>query len=112
MIDYAANTGHGTENIFYNTPDVPCIDIHQDPLDLYHGKDFAEQVSRGKGHGYTINILLPPHTSDDGYLRALSEIVVPIVKEYRPGLMVVVGLKGEQLVRYYGYYSKVAMWKT
>lgn len=93
-LDYAANTGHGTENVFYETPEVLCVDIHQDPLNLYPGTGFPEQVGKREGRGYTINIPLPPYTSDEGYLFALNEIVVPIVNEYSPELIVLVGLNG------------------
>jgi acetoin utilization protein AcuC len=92
--DYTANAGHGTENIFYGTSEVLCIDIHQDPLTLYPGTGFPEQVGKGDGQGYTVNISLPPYTTDKGYLLALNEIVVPIVSEYRPELIVGAGLNG------------------
>lgn len=94
IIDYAANTGHGTENIFYEEPEVLCIDIHQDPLGLYPGKGFPEQVGRRNGEGFTINIPLPPFTTDDEYLSVLQEIVVPVVEEYKPEVIVAVGLNG------------------
>ena len=94
VIDYAANTGHGTQKIFYETSEVLCIDIHQDPLGLYPGTGFSEQVGKGEGQGYTVNIPLPAFTSDQGFLFALKEIAAPIVKEYKPELMIVVGLNG------------------
>lgn len=94
LIDYAANTGHGTQKIFYDTPEVLCIDIHQDPLTLYPGIGFPEQVGRGKGKGYTVNIPIAPYTSDADFLFALSEIVLPIGVEYKPELVVAVGLNG------------------
>lgn len=94
VFDYAVNAGHGTINVFYNTPEVLCVDIHQDPLTLYPGTGFPEQVGRGEGQGYTVNIPLPPFTSDKDYLLALNEIVVPIVNEYRPELIVMAGLNG------------------
>jgi len=92
--DYAVNTGHGTMSIFYDTPEVLCIDIHQDPLTLYPGTGFPEQVGRGEGQGYTVNIPLPPFTSDKDYLLALNEIVIPIVNEYQPEVIVMAGLNG------------------
>jgi acetoin utilization protein AcuC len=94
VFDYTANNGHGTESIFYETPEVMCVDIHQDPLTLYPGTGFPEQVGRGEGKGYTVNIPLPPYTSDKDYLFALNEIVVPIVYEYKPEIIVLAGLNG------------------
>lgn len=94
VIDYSANTGHGTESIYYDTPEVLCIDIHQDPLTLYPGTGFPAQVGINEGEGYTVNISLPPYSIDKHYLFALNEIVVPIVFEYQPELIVAVGLNG------------------
>ena len=94
VVDYAANAGHGTESIYYGTSEVLCIDVHQDPLNLYPGKGFPEQVGRGEGAGYTVNISLPPYSSDDQFLLAMNEIVVPITLEYQPDLIVAVGLNG------------------
>ncbi len=94
VVDYAANAGHGTERIFYDTSEVLCIDIHQDPLNLYPGKGFPEQVGRGEGKGYTVNVSLPPYSVDEHYIRALNEIVLPIAYEYRPEIVIAVGLNG------------------
>ncbi|WP_161626676.1 histone deacetylase [Desulfatiglans anilini] len=94
VIDYAANTGHGTQKIFYDTPEVLCIDIHQDPLTLYPGIGFPEQVGKGKGKGYTVNVPIAPYSSDADFIYALKEIVLPIGVEYKPELVVAVGLNG------------------
>ncbi len=94
VLDYAANAGHGTESIYYDTSEVLCVDIHQDPLNLYPGKGFSEQVGRGEGTGYTVNISLPPYSSDDHFLFAMNEIVVPITLEYQPDSIIAVGLNG------------------
>ncbi|RLB80093.1 MAG: hypothetical protein DRH24_11330 [Deltaproteobacteria bacterium] len=98
-IDYSINAGHGTSSIFYDTSEVLCIDIHQDPLTLYPGTGFSEQVGRGDGTGYTVNIPLPPLTRDESFVSVLKEIVAPITREYKPELIVAVGLSN-------GHYSQ------
>jgi acetoin utilization protein AcuC len=99
ILDYSSNTGHGTTRIFYDSSEVLCIDIHQDPLTLYPGTGFSEQVGRGDGIGYTINIPLPPLIQDRSFVSAVKEIVVPIAKAYNPELIVAVGLSN-------GHYSQ------
>ena len=94
LIDYSANTGHGTQQIFYDTSDVLCIDIHQDPLGLYPGTGFSEQVGKKEGQGYTVNIPVPAYTSDQDFLLGLKEIAAPIINEYNPQLIIGVGLNG------------------
>ncbi|MBL7204129.1 MAG: hypothetical protein ISS63_07345 [Desulfobacteraceae bacterium] len=94
VIDCAPNTGHGTESIFYDTPEVLYVDVHQDPFNLYPLSGFPEQVGREDGLGYTVNISLPPHSLDKNYLFALNEIIVPIAHEYQPELIILVDLNG------------------
>jgi hypothetical protein len=38
--------------------------------------------------GTTINIPLPPNTSEDGFLYAITDIVLPILQEFKPELIV------------------------
>ena len=38
--------------------------------------------------GRTINIPLPPGTSDEGYLYAIEHAVLPILEDFRPDLII------------------------
>lgn len=91
VIDYDAHCGDGTQNIYYYDPHVLCLDFHQDPLSLYPGKGFPEQIGLKGGKGYTVNIAFPPGASDNDYIRVFNEIFVPIAIEFHPEIIVANG---------------------
>ncbi len=66
VIDWDVHHGNGTEAIFLDDPDVLTISLHQDrnyPLDTG-----AATARAGKGHGFNINVPLPPGTGHASYL--------------------------------------------
>ncbi len=89
IVDVDVHWGDGTADIFYERSDVLYISLHQDPRTLYPFTGFPEQVGRGEGEGFTVNIPLPPGTTDDLYLQALQEIALPILIEYNPDVVMV-----------------------
>lgn len=90
-IDYDAHCGEGTQDIYYHSPDVLCLDLHQDPMTLFPGKGFAYQIGLGKGKGYTVNIPLPQGSSDEDYILAFNEIFLPIATEFQPEIIIANG---------------------
>jgi acetoin utilization deacetylase AcuC-like enzyme len=87
ILDYDAHHGNGTEKIFYSDDKVLFFSLHQHPL--YPGTGAIEDIGDGEGEGYNINIPLPPGISDDSYLRAINEIAMPVLKEFKPELIFV-----------------------
>ena len=90
-IDYDAHCGDGTQDIYYDSPDVLCLDLHQDPMTLFPGKGFAYQIGLGKGKGYTVNIPLPPGSSDEDFISAFDEICLPVAAKFQPEIIVANG---------------------
>jgi len=88
VVDVDAHMGNGTAEILYDR-DILYISTHQDPLTLYPGVGFPEQVGRGRGEGFTVNIPLPPGSGDDVYSEVLEGIVMPILKQYGPRIILV-----------------------
>ncbi|RLI76761.1 histone deacetylase [Archaeoglobales archaeon] len=87
ILDWDAHHGDGTQEIFYNDNKVLFISTHQMPL--YPGTGFPYEVGSGNGEGYTINIPLPPGTSDDGYMMVVDEIIEPVAMEFKPEFIAV-----------------------
>ncbi|MCD6369104.1 MAG: histone deacetylase family protein [Thermoproteales archaeon] len=87
IIDFDVHHGNGTQEIFYRDPRVLHIDLHQDPTTIYPGTGFPEDVGEGEGEGSKINIVLPIGSGDDIYQKALEEIVLPILEEFRPEVL-------------------------
>jgi acetoin utilization deacetylase AcuC-like enzyme len=83
ILDIDAHHGNGTQKTFYETDKVLYISLHEDPRS-FPGTGFIDELGKGPGLGYNINIPLPFRTNDSIYLKAMREIVTPVVRQYRP----------------------------
>lgn len=87
IVDTDVHHGDGTQEIFYNDPDVLFISFHQDGRTLYPGSGFINELGGPKALGRTINIPLPPGTPDEGILYVLDSLVLPILEDFKPELV-------------------------
>ena len=88
IIDWDVHVANGAERIFWDRDDVLAISLHQQDWYPAHAGDL--RASGGSGaEGSTVNVPLPPATTDAGYLLAFDEIVAPIVRRFRPDLIMV-----------------------
>ena len=88
VIDWDVHHGNGTEAIFLHDPEVLTISLHQDrnyPLDTGQ----ATERGQGKGHGFNINVPLPPGTGHANYLECFDRIVIPALHRFRPEAIIV-----------------------
>ena len=88
IIDWDAHSANGTQQIFYNDPTVLLVSIHQDPHGFYPNTGFTEQLGRGEGLGYNINIEMPKDSGDKEYMLAFKEIILPIFNSYTPDFII------------------------
>jgi len=88
ILDVDTHHGNGTQEVFYETDKVLYVSLHHDPKG-FPGTGFADEVGDDKGIGYTVNIPLPFHIDDQVYLEAVNQIVLPIVRQYKPQFMLV-----------------------
>ncbi|MBI2868843.1 MAG: histone deacetylase, partial [Chloroflexi bacterium] len=88
ILDTDAHAGNGTSEYFYAEPRVLFIDLHQDPMTLYPGTGFVDEVGSGAGEGFNINIPMPPGAGDESYRLAFEEVVEPLCAEFRPELII------------------------
>jgi acetoin utilization deacetylase AcuC-like enzyme len=88
IVDTDCHHGDGTQDIYWHDPDILYISIHQDGRTLYPGSGHVSELGGPNARGRTINIPLPPHTSDEGFLYALDNIVMPIIKDFKPALII------------------------
>lgn len=87
IIDWDVHHGNGTQEIFWDDPNVLYISLHQAPL--YPGTGDVREVGEGDGVGATVNIPFSTGAGDAEYFAAFSRIVVPLLDEYRPELVLV-----------------------
>ena len=88
IIDWDVHVANGAERIFWDRDDVLAISLHQQDWYPAHAGDVRATGGSG-AQGSTVNVPLPPATTDAGYLLAFDEIVMPIVRRFRPDLIVV-----------------------
>ncbi len=88
ILDTDAHAGNGTMEYFYEDPRVLFIDLHQDPRTLYPGTGFIHQIGSGAGKGFTVNVPLPVGADYESYRLVFESIVEPLVKEFRPQVIV------------------------
>ena len=88
IVDTDCHHGDGTQDIYWHDPNTLFISIHQDGRTLYPGSGFPDEQGGPNAFGSTINIPLPPHTSDQGYLEIIRETVMPILEEFEPELII------------------------
>ncbi len=88
VVDTDCHHGDGSQDIFWNDPHTLFISLHQDGRTLYPGSGFVHECGGPGALGKTINIPLPPHTGDLGYLYAMEHAVMPILKDFKPHIIV------------------------
>ncbi len=87
-VDVDAHHGDGVQAMFYDDPRVLTISIHEGPQTLFPGTGFATETGGEGAEGSSVNMPLPPGTSDAGWLRAFHAVVPPLVREFNPDVLV------------------------
>ena len=87
-VDIDCHHGDGVQHAFYATDDVLTISLHESGTFLFPGTGFVEDMGGGKGRGYSVNLPLYPYTTDEVYLWAFREIVPPLLRAFRPDVLV------------------------
>ena len=86
-IDY--HHGNGQQDIFYERSDVFTVSIHGDPDFAYpYFTGFSDEVGRGPGEGFNLNIALPEHQDGKQYRRALAR-AIEAIRVFDPKFLVV-----------------------
>ena len=62
IYDWDVHHGNGTQNSFYEDPNVLYLSTHQFPF--YPGTGAAKETGAGKGEGATLNVPVPAGTDD------------------------------------------------
>lgn len=88
VLDTDAHAGDGTSEVFYADKRVLFISVHQDPLTLYPGTGFANEIGEGDGKGYNVNVPLPPTASDKSYEYVFDELVTTLAEQFSPEIIV------------------------
>jgi acetoin utilization deacetylase AcuC-like enzyme len=82
IVDWDVHHGNGTQEIFWDNPDVLYLSVHQSPL--YPGTGHPEEVGGPNAIGTTLNLAVPPGTTGDVVRRALEEVAGPVIERFAP----------------------------
>jgi acetoin utilization deacetylase AcuC-like enzyme len=88
IIDTDVHHGDGTQDIFWHDPDVLYISFHQDGRTLYPGTGFTYELGGPRAFARTINIPLPPGTTDESLLYIIDNLILPVLEEFKPDFIV------------------------
>jgi acetoin utilization protein AcuC len=87
-VDVDVHHGDGVQAIFYDDPRVMTVSLHETPACLFPGTGFPTETGGKGAEGSAVNVALPPGTSDAGWLRAFHAVVPPLLREFRPDVLV------------------------
>src|SRR5690554_1942864 len=88
FVDTDAHHADGTQEIYYHDPNVLNISIHQDGRTLYPGTGFLHELGGPGAFARTLNVPLPPGTTDEGLLYVVEEFILPVLEDFKPDLLI------------------------
>ncbi|MHB1876943.1 MAG: acetoin utilization protein AcuC [Streptosporangiaceae bacterium] len=87
-VDIDVHHGDGVQTAFYNDPRVLTISLHENPATLFPGTGRPAETGGPDAPGSAVNVALPAGTRDAGWLRAFHAIVPPLLRAFRPQILV------------------------
>lgn len=87
IVDWDVHHGNGTQHVFEEENGILFFSVHQSPA--YPGTGALRETGRGAGEGYTVNAPLPPGCGDADYLLLFNEVVLPVMRLYKPQMILV-----------------------
>jgi acetoin utilization deacetylase AcuC-like enzyme len=87
IVDWDVHHGNGTQDIFYESPEVLYMSTHQYPF--YPGTGWLDQIGSGPGVGFTVNAPMPATFGDKEYLRMFDQLLLPIARQFKPEFVLI-----------------------
>jgi len=87
VTDWDLHHGNSTQHSFENDPSILYFSSHQYPF--YPGSGSFNEVGRGNGEGFTVNVPLSTGYGDAEYIAIYQQILQPIALEFKPDLVLV-----------------------
>ena len=87
IVDWDVHHGNGTQDIFYEDPEVLFYSIHRYGQGFYPGTGAAEETGKGKGLGYTLNVPVKFGTPRKEYHDLFTKALEKAAEQIKPELM-------------------------
>jgi acetoin utilization deacetylase AcuC-like enzyme len=87
IVDFDVHHGNGTQEIFYEDPNVSFLSIHRYPF--YPGTGAADETGTGRGLGLTRNLPIRYGTTRADYRAAFRASLETVADRFRPELVLI-----------------------
>jgi acetoin utilization deacetylase AcuC-like enzyme len=87
VMDWDLHHGNGTQHSFYDDPGILYLSTHQYPY--YPGTGAVDEVGRGQGEGYTVNLPIPAGWGDREYQELFQGVIDPICRQFDPEFVLI-----------------------
>jgi acetoin utilization deacetylase AcuC-like enzyme len=87
IVDWDLHHGNATQHSFYEDPDILYFSTHQYPH--YPGTGSLQEIGRGNGKGFTVNVPLFPGYGDIEFFKIFEQVLYPIGRAFKPELIFV-----------------------
>jgi acetoin utilization protein AcuC len=87
-VDIDVHHGDGVQAAFWDEPRVLTISVHESGQTLFPGTGFPDETGGAQAVGAAVNVALPAGTGDDGWLRAIDAVALPLVRAFAPTVLV------------------------
>ncbi|MFC1834774.1 histone deacetylase [Thermodesulfobacteriota bacterium] len=87
IIDWDIHHGNAIQDLFYSDPRVLYLSTHY--MGWYPKTGDWAETGEGEGEGYTVNIPVFKELKDDDIIHIYNDILTPVVRRYRPQLILV-----------------------
>ena len=87
IFDWDVHHGNGTQEIFYDDPEVLYLSLHEFPA--YPGTGWLTETGSGDGAGFTLNVPWPTGTTGASYRYVTDTVLVPVLRQFGPDWILV-----------------------
>ncbi|XP_064648608.1 histone deacetylase 4-like isoform X2 [Lineus longissimus] len=94
ILDWDVHHGNGTQQIFYNDPNVLYLSLHRhDNGNFFPGTGAPEECGEDQGLGFNVNLAwsggISPPMGDAEYMAAFRTVIMPIARVFNPDIVLV-----------------------
>jgi acetoin utilization protein AcuC len=87
-VDLDVHHGDGTQQMFWEDPQVLTFSIHETGLALFPGTGFVEESGGDKAPGTAVNVPLQPYSGDASWLAGVRHVLPALADAFRPTFLV------------------------
>ena len=87
-LDIDAHHGDGVQWAFYEDPRVLTLSFHQDGRTLFPGTGGVQEMGKGEGLGFSVNVPMYPGTDDSVFWEGFSRVVPRLMDRFKPDVVV------------------------